>query len=93
MELGATFSGRGKLYVLTYYLAYNLAYSRKEVIVLGWILWILSNFVGMKMRVYIGCLLIGLAMIVASCLSLEKVDSLKAKRDVRLSNIEKRDVL
>ena len=27
------------------------------------------------------------------CLSLEKVDSQKAKRDVRLSNIEKRDVL
>jgi hypothetical protein len=27
------------------------------------------------------------------CLSLEKVDSLKAKRDVKLSNIEKRDVL
>jgi ADP-ribosylglycohydrolase len=27
------------------------------------------------------------------CLSLEKVDSLKSKRDVRLSNIEKRDVL
>ena len=29
----------------------------------------------------------------APCLSLEKVDSLKAKRDVRLSNIETRDVL
>ena len=27
------------------------------------------------------------------CLSLEKVDSQKAKRDVKLSNIEKRDIL
>jgi hypothetical protein len=30
---------------------------------------------------------------VALCLSLEKVDSLKAKRDVRVSNIETGDVL
>ena len=33
------------------------------------------------------------AVMELSCLSLEKVDSQKAKRDVKLSNIEKRDVL
>ena len=36
---------------------------------------------------------IAYSIVEEECLSLEKVDSLKSKRDVRVSNIEKRDVL
>ena len=55
------------LFVLSCYRAYDLVCARKGVKDFGWVLWILSNFAGMKMHVYIGCLLIGLAMMVTSC--------------------------
>ena len=45
------------------------------------------------MNDYILIFIVTAYICVGVCLSLEKVDSQKARRDVKLSNIEKRDVL